>query len=387
MTRKILSYSLFEGKTEDYKIEEFKKALDSPEGKDFQRWFDIEYVRTGRGYIHRKDGVKGISIPSRSYFDFNGNLGTLIRGEWYYEFASSNGAYGTTYDEDLKSLFRIFMVDAVRKSRPSSVTEKKIKEFFSVDSNFPKGDFPDPEKIYSSIIGESGFITDLSFLMDLPIIKRLLDLGIPVYAEDKKGITSITIDFKNALATTYSIIEKIFGKKYSDSLREIIENIPKNENSWAIPEIVFFEYCKPIEIMPRTSPGKTVSDTRSAISLRFGFDTKEKIEKIVEDFIKERVNLINSAIKQSWFDRIYIDPLTEYIKKKILGESIEGLEEESKERIDEILLGLIGPGIEKNPLDIYLADGLPSLKEKIMKKYGIEKDFSKLGKAFGKGFL
>jgi hypothetical protein len=86
-------------------------------------------------------------------------------------------------------------------------------------------------------------------------------------------------------------------------------------------------------------------------------------------------------------EKSYINPLTKLIEKKILGESIEGLEKESKEKIDEILLDLIGPQIEKNPLDLYLADGMPDLKKKIMKKYGIEKDFSKLGRAFGKGFL
>jgi hypothetical protein len=378
MIKKILSYSLFEGKTEDYKVEEFKKALDSPEGKDFQRWFGSQHVRTGRSYISKKNEIKGINIPSKSYFDFNGD-------RWYYEFASSNGLYGTTYNQDLKSLFRIFMVDVVRKSRPSSITEKQIKEFFSKESNFPKGNFPDPEKIYSSIIEESGFITDFSFLKELPIIKRISDLGIPVSIKNSQGSKSIFIDFSGRSEVSTTIIEKIFGKEYSDSLNEIIQNMPSTIFSkW---EIWLFEYLRSLQIEPKSEPGKKVYNGRTEIVLRLGFDSKEKIEQQTEKFIKERITLIRAIFKRSYNERLPIDPLSQLIQKKILGESIEGLEKESKEKIDEILLDLIGPHIEKNPLDLYLADGMPNLKKKIMKKYGIEKDFSKLGRAFGKGFL
>ena len=378
MTRKILSYSLFEGKTEDYKIEEFKKALDSPEGKDFQMWFDIKYVRTGRGYIHRKDGVKGVNVPSRSYFDFNGD-------RWYYEFSYSSGLYGTTYNQDLKSLFRIFMVDAVRKSRPASITEKQIKEFFSKESNFPKGNFPDPEKIYSLIIEESGFITDFSFLGELPIIKRISDLGIPVSIRNKKGTKSIDIDFSGRSEISTAIIEKIFGKEYSDSLNEIIEKIPSTIFSkW---RIILFESLQSLEIEPKSEPGKKVYKGTRETVLRLGFDSKEKIGEQTEKFIKERITLIRATLMRGYNEKSYINPLTKLIEKKILGESIEGLEKESKEKIDEILLDLIGPHIEKNPLDLYILDGFPELKKKVMERYGIEKDFSKIGKAFGKGFL
>jgi len=382
MTKKILSYSLFEGKTEDYKVEEFKKALDSPEGKDFQRWFGFNSVRTGRSYIHKKNEIEEINIPSRSYFDFSGDPGG---GEFYYEFASSNGAYGTTYSQDLKSLFRIFMVDAVRKSRPSSITEKQIKEFFSNDSNFPKGNFPDPEKIYSSIIEERGFITDFSFLEELPIIKRISDLGIPVSIRNKKSTKSIDIDFSVRSEISNAIIGKIFGKEYSDSLEEIIENIPSLIFSkW---RIVLFESLQSLGIEPKSDPGRKVYNGRLETILRLGFSSKEKIEEQTEKFIKERITLIRATFTRSYNERLYINPLTKLIEKKILGESIEGLEKESKEKIDEILLDLIGPEIEKNPLDLYILDGLPELKNKVMKKYGIEKDFSKIGKAFGKGFL
>ena len=378
MTKKILSYSLFEGKTEDYKVEEFKKALDSPEGKDFQMWFDIQYVRTGRSYISKKNKIKEINIPSRSYFDFNGD-------RWYYEFSSSNGLYGTTYNQDLKSLFRIFMVDSVRKSRPPSITEKQIKEFFSKESNFPKGNFPDPEKIYSLIIAESGFITDFSFLEELPIIKRISDLGIPVSIRNKKGTKSIDIDFRGSSEISTAIIEKIFGKEYSDSLNEIIEKIPSTIFSkW---RIILFESLQSLEIEPKSEPGKKVYKGTRETVLRLGFDSKEKIGEQTEKFIKERITLIRATLMRGYNEKSYINPLTKLIEKKILGESIEGLEKESKEKIDEILLDLIGPHIEKNPLDLYILDGFPELKKKVMERYGIEKDFSKIGKAFGKGFL
>ena len=378
---KILTYSsMFEGKSEDEKIEEFNKALNSPEGKDFEKWFLTQQVRTGRSYIQRK--VKGIDIPSRSYFDKAPNS-----EEWYFEFASSNGAYGTTYDKDLKSLLREFMVTAVRKSRPSSITEKQIKDFFSKESNFPKGNFPDAEKIYSSVIGESGFITDFSFLMDLPMIKRISDLGIPISIKENAGLRSIHIGFSNSSSDINVVIEKIFGKEYSDSLSEIIKIIPRNNfhNDWYI--LLSESGLNPYLIEPKTSSGKNAVKGRYATSLRLGFDTKEKIEKLTEDFIKDRITLINPALKEGWRSvELLIKPLGEYIKNKILGEPIGDLKEKSKERIEEILLDLIGPRIEKNPLDLYLLNDMPDLKEKVIKRYGIE-DFSKLGRAFGKGFL
>ena len=384
MTRNILTYSLFEGKEEDKKIEEFNRALNTTEGKDFQKWFYSKPVRTGRFYIHKKNEIKGINIPSRSYFDFNG-------WKWYYEFASSNGSYGTTHNEDLSSLLRIFMEDAVRKSRPSSITEKKIKEFFSKESNFPKGNFPDPEKIYSSITGESGFITDFSFLMDLPMIKRISDLGIPVSVKENSGLSSIHIGFSNSSSDINTVMERIFGKEYSDSLSEIFKNVPRNfprnnlQSDWHIS--LSESSLKPNLIEPKTSSGKNLVKGTYTTSLRLGFDTKEKIEKLTEDFIKDRITLINPTLKEGWRPgKIMIKPLEEYIKNKILGEPVGDLKEKSKERIGEILLDIFGPYVEKNPLDLYLVDEMPDLKEKIMKKYGIE-DFSKLGRAFGKGFL
>ena len=384
MTRKILTYSLFEGKEEDKKIEEFNRALNTTEGKDFQKWFGSNPVRTGRFYIHKKNEIKGINIPSRSYFDFNGF-------KWYYEFASSNGSYGTTHNEDLSSLLRIFMEDAVRKSRPSSITEKKIKEFFSKESNFPKGNLPDPEKIYSSITGESGFITDFSFLMDLPMIKRISDLGIPVSVKENSGLSSIHIGFSNSSSDINTVMERIFGKEYSDSLSEIFKNVPRNfprnnlQSDWHIS--LSESSLKPNLIEPKTSSGKNLVKGTYTTSLRLGFDTKEKIEKLTEDFIKDRITLINPTLKEGWRPgKIMIKPLEEYIKNKILGEPVGDLKEKSKERIGEILLDIFGPYVEKNPLDLYLVDRMPDLKEKIIKKYGIE-DFSKLGRAFGKGFL
>ena len=384
MTRKILTYSLFEGKEEDKKIEEFNRALNTTEGKDFQKWFGSNPVRTGRFYIHKKNEIKGINIPSRSYFDFNGF-------KWYFEFTSSNGLYGTTYDKDLKSLLREFMATAVRKSRPSSITEKKIKEFFSKESNFPKGNFPDPEKIYSSITGESGFITDFSFLMDLPMIKRISDLGIPVSVKENSGLSSIHIGFSNSSSDINTVMERIFGKEYSDSLSEIFKNVPRNfprnnlQSDWHIS--LSESSLKPNLIEPKTSSGKNLVKGTYTTSLRLGFDTKEKIEKLTEDFIKDRITLINPTLKEGWRPgKIMIKPLEEYIKNKILGEPVGDLKEKSKERIGEILLDIFGPYVEKNPLDLYLVDEMPDLKEKIMKKYGIE-DFSKLGRAFGKGFL
>jgi hypothetical protein len=384
--RKISTYSsMFEGKAEDEKLEAFNRALNSPEGKDFQKWFDIKHVRTGRAYIHKKNEIKGMNIPSRSYFDLSGYIGG---GEWYYEFASSSGSYGTTYNQDLKSLFRIFMVDAVRKSRPSSITEKQIKEFFSKESNFPKGSFPNPDKIYSSITQESGVVVDFSFLMELPIIKRISDLGVKVYTSENSGLTSVSMDFKSS-SNLKNILETIFGKEYSDSLKEIVKEIPKDSSSssWGNWYIDLFESLSLYKIDPKTKPGKNVYNGRTSKELRIGSDSKEKIEKYTEEFIKGNSTLITATFKKDWNQRIYIRPLEDLIKKTILGEPIGNLKEESKERIEEILLDLIGPHIGKNPLDLYLVDAMPDLKEKIMKEYGIEKDFSKLGRAFGKGFL
>ena len=384
--RKISTYSsMFEGKAEDEKLEAFNRALNSPEGKDFQKWFDIKHVRTGRAYIHKKNEIKGMNIPSRSYFDLSGYIGG---GEWYYEFASSSGSYGTTYNQDLKSLFRIFMVDAVRKSRPSSITEKQIKEFFSKESNFPKGSFPNPDKIYSSITQESGVVVDFSFLMELPIIKRISDLGVKVYTSENSGLTSVSMDFKSS-SNLKNILETIFGKEYSDSLKEIVKEIPKDSSSssWGNWYIDLFESLSLYKIDPKTKPGKNVYNGRTSKELRIGSDSKEKIEKYTEEFIKGNSTLITATFKKDWNQRIYIRPLEDLIKKTILGEPIGNLKEESKERIEQILLDLIGPHIGKNPLDLYLVDAMPDLKEKIMKEYGIEKDFSKLGRAFGKGFL
>jgi hypothetical protein len=379
---KILTYSsMFEGKAEDEKLEAFNKALNSPEGKDFQKWFDIKHVRTGRAYIHKKDGIKGINIPSRSYFDLSGYVGG---GEWYYEFASSSGSYGTTYNQNLSSLLRIFMEDAVRKSRPSSITEKQIKEFFSKESNSPKGSFPDPDKVYSSIIGETGFIKDFSFLMDLPIFKRISDLGVKISTSEISGLVWISMNFR---ANTKNVLEAIFGKEYSDSLEDTIEKIPKDTNTSKKWTILLFENLESVGISPKSKSGKSVYKGRYLTDLRIGSDSKEKIEKYAEDFIVLESSISTAIFKTGWNERIYIRPLEDLIKKTILGEPIGDLKEKSKERIEEILLELIGPEIEKNHLNLYLLDEFPELKKKAMEKYGIEKDFSKLGKTMGKGWL
>ena len=223
------------------------------------------------------------------------------------------------------------------------------------------------------------------------MIKRISDLGIPVSVKENSGLSSIHIGFSNSSSDINTVMERIFGKEYSDSLSEIFKNAPRNfprnnlQSDWHIS--LSESSLKPNLIEPKTSSGKNLVKGTYTTSLRLGFDTKEKIEKLTEDFIKDRITLINPTLKEGWRPgKIMIKPLEEYIKNKILGEPVGDLKEKSQERIGEILLDIFGPYVEKNPLDLYLVDEMPDLKEKIMKKYGIE-DFSKLGRAFGKGFL
>lgn len=378
--RKILKYSsIFEGKAEDDKSKEFNEALESPEGKDFKKWFHAEQVRTGRFYIKKENNIKGIYIPSRSYFDKTPNS-----KEWYFEFSSSGGIYGTTYNKNLRALLREFMITAVRKSRPSSITEKQIKEFFSKESNSPIGKFPDPEKVYSLITEESGLITDFSFLVELPIIKRISDLGVKVYTSEHSGLLSVYIDFDSS-SNVKNILETIFGKGYYDSLNGVIKKIPNQSSFGSMWDIVLFENARKYKIQPKTKPGKTFYSGSLQTEIRMGFDSKEKIEKNTEVFLRS-INT-NALFKKGWDNKIYIRPLEDLISKTISGEPIGDLKEKSKERIEEIILDLVGPHIEENPLDLYILDEMPDLKEKAMKEYKIEKDFSKLGKVLKTGFL
>jgi hypothetical protein len=375
--KKIMTYSVFENSKKGFspgeQINYFEKILrETQEGRDFSKWFYVKPVRTGRFYVSKKNEIKGINIPSRSYFDFG--------HQWYYEFSSSNGIYGTTKNQDLKSLFRIFMIDAVKKSRASSISQKQIEEFFSKESNAPVGNFPLPEKIYQKIESDSGFIQDFKFILDLEIAKKCKDLGIIIKNKIDGRKEGISISFEPG-----PIIKSIVGEKEKVAMDEIASKLELHKIYLNFTFLTLGELN--LVIIPKTTKGKSVNKARDRKVIKIGTDNKDSLEKIVEDSIKDPIDLHPFRFSPRW-GYTTIKPLkmiNDYLKSQLFGSgSIK--KEEVKEYIEKEFMESVGSYFEENPLDLYLLDDFPKIKKEIIEKYGIP-DVSKFGKAFKTGWF
>jgi hypothetical protein len=382
--KKITEYSIFEGeKSEEYVIYFNDVLNNTPEGKDFKKWFDIKPVRTGRFYITKKRqivGNEGFEIPSKSYFD--PNTYPVDKKAWYYEFASSNGSYGTTRGE-LKDLFRDFIITAIKKSRPSSIPKKALEEFFSKESNFPVGNLPSATAVYNKILNESEFIQDFKFILDSDISRKCKKLGISIeYSQKQKGIV---INLNPSF-----IVMSILGNKKYKSLLDIADKLVDGKIYLFIHFRPFGEdqYGSELNIIPKTTKGKNTQIGRSGKTVKIGIEDKKELEKIIEELLKSSISDNSFYLDNRWGSRKpheSLQKINEYLISNIFGnESIK--KEEIEQYIENKIMDLVGSHMENNPLDTYLLDDFPSIKKEIMDKYSIP-NISKLGKLFNTGWL
>lgn len=369
---KILSYKAFEGKKEEDQIDYFNRILDStPEGKDFQNWFESKPVRTGRFYIKRKMGTdenKGISIPSKSYFDLG------YSGNWYYEFSSSHGSYGRT-SGDLKDLFREFMVDAIVKCRPSSIQKKKIEEYLSKESNVPKGNFPSSSKIYDSVLGESGFIQDFSFLSNLLPVKAMQDLGLKVIT----GKSSLYF------SVPYSPVELMMRILGESEMKSILDNSPEIKTLLDFYRILNSKGNLAMTFVPFTQKGIRKSEAWSGSGkstfIKIGETSEENLSNYIE---KEIINFFDGIeIEENGKDVLGF--VTEYMKSFIRGEKTIS-KEEFLDTFGREMYPNIETTIKEDPTKLHLLDPFPALKKEVLQKTDV-KDLSGLGRLKSRGWI
>jgi hypothetical protein len=356
-------------------IEYFNKAIDStPEGKDFSRWFDFSPVRTGRFYIKlkRTSDNNGIYIPSKSYFS------PLESGSgWYYEFTSSSGTYGHKRG-DLKDLFREFMIDAVRKSRPSTIKQSKIEEYFSYPSNSPKGKFEIPEEIYSKILKGQGLITDFSFLRDLPFIKNLD----PFVTYSTKDYINFNFHWRPVILYFLEISNNNKGKKdiyeFLSSFGLGISN--SKESLWS-------SGTTEIEFKPGASKGKKTSTLRGILRVSIGSESQEKISEIVEGELNKFIEKIGFYIVERQGPSTDLNFIKEYIQDLALGRKKDS-RKEIRDKLEDVLYEIVSKKIQEGNI-IDSMEGLeyyPEIKERILKNLEIP-DPSKIAKLHKMGWF
>jgi len=389
MGKKIMTYSVFETAkneipTQD-KIDYFEKVLkETQEGKDFSKWFDVKSVRTGRFYVTKKNEIKGVNIPSKSYFNHFEREGSDL-GKWFYEFLSSNGAYGDK-SGDLKNLFREFMIDSVRKSRPSSISQKQIEGFFSKEDNAPVGDFPLPQSIYDKILNESGLITNFGFLYNLDFVKKCEEVGIQSRKSELRPDSFCIGLFADKIA------ESILGHEKLEGLKDLTKSFDSINNGRSNLHFKFMDKSSSDFIMsPKSDKGKSLRKGNHDTILKIGTDDKNLVIESLEKYVKNSLEKHNFGIGDQ-YSRIYSDPnsrsikkVNEYLMSQLFGEG-SVTKKEAEEAIEKSIVEEIGPHFDKNPLDLYILDGLPEFKKIIMDKYEIP-DISKFGKTFKGGWM
>jgi hypothetical protein len=344
--KNLVSFGLFESqkKIAEIREEEFRRALENtPEGRDFSKWFNYSVRRTGRIYITSRE----VSIPGTTWFEKYDN-----REEWYYIYSGSGRTYGQQIGT-LKDLFRLMVEDVIRKNRPSGIDINTIKKYMS-DGNSKPGNLPDSlSEIYDSAMKEfaPGIITDFSFLGDLEIIKRLKEIGSEVNVFDK----SVTI--------------QIFSNNLKKSLLYGEAGEPLRNKIW------FRSNHDQIRIIPALSGVSTSKQSGGLKQVKIGLDSKSSIVDVVNYQIEKLLEDFTITINSPHATDSHSTVLADIIRKIATGEPLEKYRQE----IDHIVADLVDPLIKEDTSNVNLVKGIPGV-QKIIQEMNPEMNVQDLSK-------
>jgi len=128
-----------------------------------------------------------------------------------------------------------------------------------------------------------------------------------------------------------------------------------------------------LTIIPKTTKGKNTQLGRSGKTVKIGVADKKEVEKIIEDLLKSSISDNPFYLDNRWGSRKpheSLEKINEYLISNIFGNgSIK--KEEIEQYIENKIMDLVGPHMEKNPMDTYLLDDFPSIKKQIIDKYEI----------------
>ena len=357
--KNIVPYKLFEAvKKVHPDAEEFAAELDKFPYKDvLTSWIKFTPRNTGR------ISFSGHYIPSQAYAEKSAN-----GKEWYYVYASAGNYYGQQYGS-LQQLFPKMMKDFIKKGAPSYLNKKDVELILDDDEwffNNVESDYRNfYKKVQEKINSGSGIILDFSDL-DLPVLDNLVNMGfITVDRNGSYGELGVSL-----IGSPSRAAGKDFWKMVSSSVESYASGENLNTSLSKFNMVIF--YPKGSGVSPR--------GTNKRMRIDIGFATKEEAAEAIQKTLLKYM-LKNRLVIKSWgrspIPSETVDSINNLYHSMIKGAAGGG---------SDISYSALDDYFKKNPLDLYILNSVPKIKDGVLKRTGI-KDLSRIGDAMSRNFI
>lgn len=363
---RIKTFKLFEASVEERNFERNKDFLmelhTSRYGKELSKWVSFKPVGTGKVYIEDPLHIRresGVSVSGNPRFFKSGN-------NWAFELGDSRSQYGYTQNASLDMLFKEMIFRLIRSNAPSSFNKKQLDELISNDENIFSPNLPNNiQEIYKKAIDKrtEGIFSDFWKIRDNSVYLKSMD-----------AIKGVQVNIFQPNLLYFGFNEYLVTNKLMEEAIRILHPDDK-PSDFAMQDsfnVTFIPEGEGTRIKTRSSSKSRSGERTHTYKVSIGYATEEEATEAIEDFIKKNLMKITVGVD--------VDKPENYQELTQILQDALSLKPEIK------LNDFLDEYFKENPLDLYLLDDLPIIKEGVLRRTGI-KDMSRLGKLSKSGLI
>jgi hypothetical protein len=357
---------LFEASVEERNFERNKEFLTelhtSKYGKELSKWVSFKPVGTGKVYLEDP-----LHIRRESEVSVSGNPHFFKAGDnWAFELGDSRSRYGYTQNRDLNLLFKEMIFRLIRSNAPSSFNKKQLDELISNEENIFSPNLPNNiQEIYKKAIAKrtDGIFTDFWKIRDNSDYLKSMD-----------AIKGVQVKIFQPNLLYFGLDEYLVKNKLMEEVIGILHP-DDNPNHFSMNNsfnVTFIPEGKGTVLKTRSRFKSRSGERNLSYKVSIGYATEKEATGAIEDFIKKNLLKITVVVD--------IDKPENYQDLTQILQDALSLKPEIK------LNDFLDEYFKENPLDLYLLDDLPTIKEGVLRRTGI-KDMSRLGRLSKSGLI
>lgn len=364
--KKIKTFKLFEASVEERNFEANKDFyqvwFSSKYAKELAKWVAIKPVGTGKVYIEDPLHIRresGVSVSGNPRFFKSGN-------NWAFELGDSRSQYGYTKNASLDMLFKEMIFRLIRSNAPSSFNKKQLDELIANEDNIFFPSLPNNiQEIYKKAIDKrtEGIFSDFWKIRDNSVYLKSMD-----------AIKGVQVKIFQPNLLYFGFNEYLVTNKLMEEAIRILhpDDKPSDFAMHNSFNVTFIPEGEGTKIKTRSSYKSNSGERTHTYKVSIGYATEEEATEAIHDYIKKNLMKITVVVD--------VDKSENYQELTQILQDALSLKPEIK------LNDFLDEYFRENPLDLYLLDDLPTIKEGVLRRTGI-KDMSRLGKLSKSGLI